>query len=35
MNNEQLAIFIGVSAEPGLLELCRATTENAEKLNEQ
>jgi hypothetical protein len=35
MNNEQLAIFIGVSAEPGLLELCRATTENAAKLNEQ
>jgi hypothetical protein len=35
INNEQLAIFLGVSAESSLLELCRATTENAEKLNEQ
>ena len=35
MYNEQLTIFLGVSAESGLLELCRATTENAAKLNEQ
>ena len=35
MYNEQLTIFSGVSAESGLLELCRATTENAAKLNEQ
>jgi len=34
MNNLQLTIFLGVSVEPSLLELCRATTENAAKLNE-
>jgi len=31
MNNEQLTIFLGASAEPSLLELCRATTENEEE----
>jgi len=31
MNNEQLAIILGVRAELSLLELCRATTENEEE----
>ena len=30
---QQWAIFLGARAEPSLLELCRATTENAAKLN--
>ena len=35
ISNEQWTIFLGVSAESSLLKLCRATTENAAKLNEQ
>ena len=33
ITNYELPIFLGASEELSLLELCRATTENAAKLN--